>query len=270
MDTTDEALAVRFAREWVGDATLTPLGAMNSSTWAVDAGDERSILKIASPSDEPGLHVASCLESRGIQTGAPLRLARHAGRLVALLRFVDGVQLTAADAPLVGATLGGVHVALRDCPAPDAIDAWPWDWLDPALVAEPALRAATRAAVDRAVVLAPSLTHGLLHGDPAPEAFLATAEGVALIDWGAGGHGPLLYDVASAVMYAGRGVIPAYEAAGPLGAAELAHLEVFSAFRWAVQAWYFSKRLASGDLTGIEDESDNEDGLSDARRGLLG
>jgi hypothetical protein len=33
---------------------------------------------------------------------------------------------------------------------------------------------------------------------------------------------------------------------------------------------YFSKRLESGDLTGIDDESDNQKGLDDAKAGLGG
>ena len=45
---------------------------------------------------------------------------------------------------------------------------------------------------------------------------------------------------------------------------------VFLAFRWAVQAWYFSERIRRGDLTGLEGEADNAKGLADARRGLLG
>jgi homoserine kinase type II len=44
-----------------------------------------------------------------------------------------------------------------------------------------------------------------LHTDPAPEAFLFHAESAScgLIDWDTGLVGPLMYDVASAVMYLG-------------------------------------------------------------------
>ena len=58
------------------------------------------------------------------------------------------------------------------------------------------------------------LTWGWLHGDPAPEAFMRLQDGAtALIDWGAAMHGPVLYDVASAVMYvngpgSGRSGVP--------------------------------------------------------------
>jgi len=41
-------------------------------------------------------------------------------------------------------------------------------------------------------------------------------------------------------------------------------------FRWAVQADYFARRIASNDLTGISGPRDNENGLEDARRFLAG
>ena len=49
------------------------------------------------------------------------------------------------------------------------------------------------------------LTYGVLHGDPAPEIFVvdpATGR-TGLLDCGASGTGPLIYDVAAAVVYAG-------------------------------------------------------------------
>ncbi|HSL33671.1 MAG TPA: phosphotransferase [Candidatus Limnocylindrales bacterium] len=266
--TTDRRLAARVVQDWVPDATLTPLDAMNSSTWEVGGGPERYVLKIADPGNQPGLHVASCLEGRGIQTGAPVRMAHVEGRLVALLRYVDGRPLVASDAEAIGQTLGRIHRALSRCEPPAVIDRWPWPWLDPTAITDAELRWASVAAIERADSLAPSLTHGLLHGDPAPEAFLATRTGVALIDWGSCCHGPLLFDVASAVMYAGHRVIDGYADAGPLASDELAQLEVLIRFRWALQAWYFSVRLASDDLTGIDDEAGNRKGLADARAGL--
>lgn len=267
---TDTELATEFAGAWVNGATLTPLAAMNSTTWAVDAGAERFVLKVAGASDEPGLLAASCLESHGVPTGAPLRMALREGRLVALLRYVDGTPLVASDAATVGATLGRVHVALRDCTVPPGMDRWPWGWVVTDGIADRDLREKAAAAIRSALDTAPGLTHGILHGDPAPEAFLAGSGGedVALIDWGAACHGPLLYDLASAVMYAGPDVLPAYRESGPLGGEELDLVDVFRAFRWAVQAIYFSGRIAANDLTGIEDQSENEKGLQDARTGL--
>jgi homoserine kinase type II len=199
-------------------------------------------------------------------------MAVRDGRLVALLRFVDGQPLTFNDEEAVGTTLGRIHRLLRDAPVPEHMDRWPWRWLDPTVIAEPALRSAAIAAIDRAEQIAPSLTHGILHGDPAPEAFLDADSDIGLIDWGAACHGPLLYDVASAWMYTRDYdmLIDAYARTGPLGPDELAHTPAFLAFRLALQAWYFSTRLASNDLTGIEGQADNEEGLAHARTGLLG
>ena len=266
----DHVLAADFVAEWLPNARLTPLDAMNSSTWLVEAGDERYVLKIADPDNEPGLRAASCLDERGMPTGAPVRMAHRDGRLLALLQFVDGTPLDAADAETVGTALGRAHRLLQECEPPAAMDRWPWAWLDTGLIADRELREASSSAVERAVAIGPTVTHGILHADPAPEAFLATETGVALIDWGASCHGPLLYDVASAVMYAGDRVLAGYRDAGPLSPGELRHVDAFLAFRWALQAWYFSKRTLSGDLTGIDDPKGNQDGLDDARAGLLG
>ncbi|WP_327004002.1 hypothetical protein OHA72_54630 [Dactylosporangium sp. NBC_01737] len=45
-------------------------------------------------------------------------------------------------------------------------------------------------------------------------------------------------------------------------------LPVLLRFRYAVQADYFARRIATGDLTGIADATENEKGLEDARLGL--
>jgi len=271
--TADEAIAGEVAREWLGkDAELTALLAMNSSTWAVSSGAERYVLKIAAPTDAPGLEVAAWLDAHGLRTGRPLRRTVRGDRLVALLAFVDGRELGGSDADvdLVGETLGRAHALLVGAQVPEALDRWPWSWLQPDVIEEPDLRKAAVDAIAAAEGLALTATQGILHGDPAPEAFLASDSGVALIDWGAACHGPLLYDVASASMYAGDRVLAAYARTGPLAGDELANAPAFLAFRWAVQAWYFSLRRERGDLTGLAGDDGNEKGLADARRALLG
>ena len=112
--------------------------------------------------------------------------------------------------------------------------------------------------------------------DPAPEAFrLDSATGrCGVIDWSYLLHGPLLYDLASAVMYVGgpahaAELVTAYLRHGPLDRAEVAHgLDVMLRFRWAVQANYFAWRIARNDLTGISGPEENEKGLEDARVAL--
>jgi homoserine kinase type II len=270
---TDGELAEAFLGEWLeGRGVLTPLEAMNSSTWLVEADGERYALRISDPSNEPGLQAAAWLDGRGVRTGAPLRMAVRDGRLVALLRFVDGQPLTFHDEEAVGTTLGRVHRLLRDAPVPEHMDRWPWPWLDPTVIGDPALRSAAVAAIDHAERLAPNLTHGILHSDPAPEAFLDADGDIGLIDWGSSCHGPLLFDVASAWMYTRDydKLIDAYARTGPLDRDELAYTPDFLAFRLALQAWYFSTRVATNDLTGIEGPAGNEDGLAHARSGLLG
>jgi homoserine kinase type II len=120
-----------------------------------------------------------------------------------------------------------------------------------------------------------ALTWSVLHTDPAPEAFVHDdATGVtALIDWAGARRGPVLYDVASAVMYLGgrehaSAFLDAYRAHGPLPDEELQHLDAFSRLREAVQGVYFAGRVAAGDLTGGIEDADNQKGLSDARRRL--
>jgi homoserine kinase type II len=268
----DDRLAVALTAEWLGEsAVLAPVEAMNSSTWIVEDGRVRYALKIAGPTDAPGLQIAAWLEGRGLRTGAPLRTEIRDGRLVALLRFVDGRPLVERDVEAVGETLGRAHLMLVGSPVPGGIDRWPWAWLDPSIIEGSDLRSAAEAAVRRAEDLAPNLTHGNLQGDPAPEAFLDTGGDIGLIDWGAACHGPLLYDVASAWMYTRQDprLVEAYARAGPLDRDELANTPDFLAFRWAVQAWYFSVRLASHDLTGLESQADNAEGLAHARLGLL-
>ena len=96
----------------------------------------------------------------------------------------------------------------------------------------------------------PPLTWGLLHGDPAPEAFrLDHKTGrVGLIDWTATTRGPLLCDVASTVMYLGgdtaaRSFLGVYAAAGPRPTDEMgAHLSAMRRYRGAVQAAYRDSR----------------------------
>jgi len=88
-------------------------------------------------------------------------------------------------------------------------------------------------------------------------------------------HGPLLYDVASAAMYLGgpsraAAMLDAYlDASTLVSAVEVERaLPSMVRFRWAVQADYFAHRIATGDLTGISGDAENEKGLEDARAQL--
>jgi homoserine kinase type II len=180
---------------------------------------------------------------------------------------------------LIGTTLGRVHQALSGLAVPATQR---FHWVDPAaphLSLRPWLRPAVADAVAAVELPGPrAWSTGLLHADPAPEAFrLDPATGrCGIIDWSTALYGPLLYDLASAVMYLGgpdsaADMTEAYLACGPLSRAEAEDgLAPMLRFRWAVQADYFARRITGNDLTGITGPHENEKGLEDARRALLG
>jgi homoserine kinase type II len=289
-----QAVAIRCVEDWGirPDAVAANTGGMNSRTWIVEAGPDRYVAKAVPAgrrgSFETGLRIASIVDAAGIPAGAPVRtrsghiVMEGSGFALALLRFVEGAELTAGTSEelgLIGTTLGRAHRALAGATVPTTT---PFPWLNPA-AGHSALRSWIRPAIEAALsgweaVGPATLTWGPLHTDPAPEAFRCDARaGVCgLIDWDLGVVGPLLYDLASAEMYVGgpgrsAPLIRAYLATGALGAAEVDRaLAAHARLRWAVQADYFASRIAGDDLTGIGDRAENETGLEDARRALGG
>jgi homoserine kinase type II len=252
-------------------------GGMGSETWLAAGDGWRVVVKSVDSVDTafaPGLELAVRLDDAGIVTGRPRpstagQLVERVGeRLVGVLEFVEGVPLTGADAAAVGETLARVH-GVTGYAAGDL-----HEWLhllrqfDPWLDLEEWIRPAVEGAMDGVRRLG-SLSWAWLHGDPAPEAFLRRPDGtIALIDWGAAMHGPVLYDVASAVMYAGSPdhVVPTYlNLQSELAEEVKAGLDVFLEVRWAVQAGYFAWRCSNDVRTGIADPAENRKGLTDAR-----
>jgi homoserine kinase type II len=284
MTTTSELLERFWALE---GAVVQPLGGgMNSETWLVEHEGSTYVAKRVSAGQVPGLtagcEIASMLAEAGILTGRPVPTPH--GRLVvaehglALLEHVSGRELeggTEQEQRWIAGTLAGVHIVGGPGRGPSTAT-FMTETLTPALpgVAGHAwlLRAieAVRAETDPLRV-----TWSVVHNDPSPEAFVHDDEtGVTgLIDWAGAGRGPVLYDVASAVMYLGgpdegSAFLSTYRSHGPLGSEELRWLDAFRRLRFAVQGAYFAWRLAANDLTGIADEADNEKGLRDARLGL--
>ena len=262
---------------------VAPLaGGMNAIVAQVHTPAGRYVAKwvpdIARASLEAGAEAAQLMTAGGLSAGQPLptrtgsNTAPLQGGAVALLSWVSGAPLhgTESDQALMAATLSRAHViggarlhrepffVWIDSNAPGA-DIEPW--------VKPAL-----AAVRREFDSLPPLTWGLLHADPAPEAFhLDTATGeVGLIDWAAATHGPLLYDIASAVMYLGGRdsagtFLRRYAETSPVPVHEQSeHLDALRRFRAGVQAAYFAGRLMHRDRTGISDDADNWKGLHDA------
>ncbi|HWE63766.1 MAG TPA: phosphotransferase [Chloroflexota bacterium] len=265
---------------------------MNSMTWLVTTPTGRWIAKAvpesAAAQFDAGLVVAARLEAAGLPAGAPFPTIAGAisipvaGCRLALLRYVDGHALNRAnpnEQGLWGATLARAHALLQSSPLSSGVQGW--HWVDPAaphLDIEPWVRPAVRAAVARLHALQQEvpLTYGILHADPAPEAFLVERRGsAAIIDWGSVTWGPLLYDIASVRLYAGderifANVLAGYLDIWPLPPEQLIAIPDFLRFRWAVQADYFARRIQTNDLTGIAGPSENVEGLMAARRFLLG
>jgi Ser/Thr protein kinase RdoA (MazF antagonist) len=286
------ALAACLERYWsLSDVRVTEhYGGMGSATWFVGHRGERWVAKLVAPvagnQFAGGLALAQRLDQAGIPSGAPFpagdgRLAVDIGAgWLALLRWVPGAPLTGgttAERELVGTTLAAVHEVLAGC---DAGGAEQFHWVDPDagyLSLRPWLRPALVAALDAFEAADPGgMTWGLLHADPAPDAFrLDQVSGrCGVIDWSYFLCGPLLYDLASAVLYvggpsAGKDLIEAYLRRGTLMAAEVrAGMDAMLRFRWAVQANYFAWRIAENDMTGISGPAENEKGMEDARRAL--
>jgi Ser/Thr protein kinase RdoA (MazF antagonist) len=294
---SDEAIRELLGRAWGlagGTRVARHDGGMGSQTWIVDQGERRWVAKSVAPHlAEPfahGLQVARLLGDAGIRAGAPvpalsgsITVDTDSRDRVALLSWVPGSPLTGAhedEQRLMGDTLARVHRVLRDQEVPGAQR---FHWVDPAashLGLRPWVRPAVSAAVDALAALQrrePTWPQGLLHADPAPEAFRhdAATGDCGIIDWSSAHYGPLLYDLASAVMYLGgprpaAAMTDAYLSAGILTEREVAGgLPIMLRFRWAVQADYFAWRITAHDLTGITGPEENEKGLEDARCALL-
>ncbi|HEU4347485.1 MAG TPA: phosphotransferase [Actinoplanes sp.] len=243
-------------------------GALMSQAWEVVAADDRYLVRFVDAAVrqpvEAGLAAAEHLTGWGIAVGTPVRTlaggltAAASGGALAVLRRIPGRPLAGGD-PVDqqwwGDRLGAVHRALQHFHHPGLR---PWNLLSPDaphLDVEPWLRPAIAEAVTAATRLTVTdrLTYGVLHGDPSPGGFVVDADTgrTGLLDCGASGTGPLIYDVAAAVIYAGgveaaAELLDGYLAAGPVHQDELdAALPVLLRFRLAVQADWSASRLAS-------------------------
>ncbi|GAA2667244.1 phosphotransferase enzyme family protein [Actinoplanes palleronii] len=233
--------------------------ALMSRGWEITAGRDRYVARLAEATArlpvEAGLAAAEHLRGVRIEAGEPVRTLAGALTVetphgaLAVLRRPPGRHLDGAD-PVDqqwwGERLGAVHRALEGFRHPGLRPWQPIDLDAQHLDAEPWLRGAVAAAVAAAIRLTVTdrLTYGVLHGDPAPEAFvLDVATGRAgLMHCGACGTGPLVYDVAAAIIYVGgpehaAEMLDGYRSAGPVAPDELeVALPVLLRLRWAVLA----------------------------------
>ncbi len=288
----DEELPRCLTRYWdlKNAQVVTHDGGMGSRTWFVNLDNRRWVAKAVAPADgrqfTAGLGIATRLEQAGIPAGAPVPpvdggLAVDMGSCwLALLTWVPGQPLaghTTTDQEVIGRTLAAVHKTLAGFRAAEA-RRFHWVNLEADhLKIRPWLLPAVKSALEELAAVVPDeMTWGLLHADPAPEAFrLDPSTGrCGVIDWSYAIEGPLLYDLASAVMYVGgpdhaEALVNAYLDTGVIGTDEAAcGLAPMVRFRWAVQADYFAWRIAQTNLTGISGPHENEKGLEDARRAL--
>ncbi len=268
---SDDPITATLREHWLlRPSTVAPMPAgWMSRAWAVREGDRHFVVRlvddVARQSFEAGLAAALHLRERGITIGEPVRTlggsltaADRAG-VVGLIRRVPGEPLGGtdpADQRRWGERLAAAHRALdgfahrglqrRHWLRPDAAHLTVEPWLRPAVV--DAAAALTR------LTVADQLTYGVLHGDPAPEAFVVDGPTgrAGLIDWGPCATGPLVYDLAAAVAYAGgpgraADLVDAYTATRVVGRDEVdVALPVLLRFRWAVRADWHARRLAAG------------------------
>lgn len=261
-------------------------GGMNSATALVTTDRRQWVAKWVVGAGSAGfLHgaqVATRLAQAGMQSGQPLPtidgelVISVEGGFLALLAFVHGRELTAqiSDQPRQAEALARAHSVLGI--VTQRADFFDWLGDEPRIgdVADWALPAITTVVAEYRAL--PPLTWGTVHADPSPEAFILdeTTQKSGIIDWSGASNGPLLYDVASAVMYLGgtdqaATFLSHYTKQGPVPPAELDHhLHTFRRFRAIVQADYFARRILNKDLTGIDNDSENHKGLNDAHRML--
>ncbi|HYG95448.1 MAG TPA: phosphotransferase [Nocardioides sp.] len=268
-------------------ARVRPLGGgMNSETWMVEHRGSFFVAKLVASMElaelEAGCGVASMLAEAGLATGRPIPTL--AGRTVltqpalALLEHVPGRSLhgeTDEEQEWMADTLAGVHAAGRPAIGP-SVATFGLDWLSPELPGVASHRwllAAIQAVREETDQL--GVTWSVLHTDPSPGAFIHDDKNgvTGLIDWTGARRGPVLYDLASVVMYLGGAghaatFLQSYESRGLVAAREMRHLDAFRRFRETVQGAYFAGRLATNNLTGDIDQAENEKGLADARRRL--
>ncbi|TDE98823.1 hypothetical protein EXU48_01065 [Occultella glacieicola] len=285
-DDLDVLLRRALSTHWpeLAPAMVAPLGGgMNSATAHVRVAGGRYVAKWVPDGHREALrlggeHALRVQSATGIRTGPPvptsagdLVVAAHGGWL-SLLHEVGGAPLdgeAAAEQEVMADVLCAVHGATsrgdrRGEFLPAAL------WHGPHLDVEPWVRTAVGQVLAEYAALGPQ-PWATLHTDPAPEAFLVEGDRPGLIDWTGATDGPVLYDVASAVMYLGgrRRADPFLRSYHLPADADLTHLDAMRRYRFAVQAAYFAERLTGSDRTGLTDPAGNHKGLDDARRGLV-
>jgi Ser/Thr protein kinase RdoA (MazF antagonist) len=247
--------------------TCEPLPAAPDSRWSVTIDGGRYLVRITPDSRRAqllaSLSVAEALKTAGIVIAHPVRTASGALTAattagdMALMSGVSGRTLDPTnplDQQWWGDLLGRAHTALlrhqRFVPGRLASPELTGTHLTVATWLRPALAEVVQAV--RRLMVTDQLTYGVLHGDPRPDGFHLDVEtgGTALSGWGAPLIGPLVYDVAVAVRYAGGighadDLVDGYVSAGPVTRDELTvALPVMLRLHWALVADEHARTLA--------------------------
>ena len=244
-----------------------PLGGTAATTWvATVAGACHLVTRVPLGKRlrlEAGLTAVRHLVERGLPAGEPVRtlsgalVAEHDGAAYAMVRCPPGRPLVPRD-PIDqqwwGDALARLHAGM-DGFAHAGLAPWHRVRGDaPHLDAEPWLRpaVATACAALTRLTVTDRLSYGVLHGRPRAAAFrLDPATGrTAVICWGPAATGPLVADLAAAVIHAHdeptAELVEGYAAAGAVSRDEIdAALPVLLRFHWATRADAAARRLAA-------------------------
>ncbi|HET9999799.1 MAG TPA: phosphotransferase [Ktedonobacteraceae bacterium] len=271
-------------------------GGMTSEIWLIEAEHERFIAKYAYTTRqafESGLYAAELVERRGITSGVPLHTkqetlsilveGRHGqSQPLALLQYVPGERLDLSRpdaASLYGYLLGRTHSILLD-ESGDWCAASLYDFLleeTPYIAVQPGLAPLIRQAIEAAREYEKhnKVTHGIIWAD-AMEIRCGKETGrTGIIDWGAIGRGPLLFDVALNECWyfpegtqAYRKFIQAYLSEAPISASELEGIKYYKTLLWARQAKFFAYCVAENVTLGGSNSISNMQNLTKSRQEL--
>jgi homoserine kinase type II len=267
-DPIRDTILVALSRHWGFHTTHHDevFSGRNSRVWRVTDGSAVLAAKLVRSGDsdmdhfDAGLRLAARLDSPDMPVGAPLpancggyTVSVSGGRL-GLMWWVHGAPLGTGQEDLwrIGATLARLHERATRMPAP-GVPRWPWEWLtlrgrpvrdpgDSQLVAEVAAR-----------VRQCEYAHGIVHGDPTPETFIAVEGGsTGILDWASVLYGPVLYDVATLTLVIRRRggtraqteiLEAAYARYSRIDPEEMTRLDTLRALRLGIEILYHTSRF---------------------------
>ena len=268
-------------------------GGMTSEVWHVQAGQERFVAKYAYTSQqafESGLYAAELVERHGITSGVPLHTKQGTlstmvesvhgqNHPFALLQYVPGKRLDLSkpgSAALYGYLLGRTHHILLE-EVGDWCASNLYDFLledTPYVTVQPGLAPLIRHAIEAAYEYEErkTVTYGVIWADAMEIRRDKETRRTGIIDWGAIGRGPLLFDIAlnelwyfPAKSQAHREFIQAYLSQAPISADELAGIKYYKALLWARQAKFYAYCVAEKVTPGGSTPTSNAENLAKSR-----